>query len=199
MASTGPITVERVVCDEETLALLADLRMRVFYEWPYLYDGSLAYEREYLAEFISADDAVMIVARSRGRPIGMATASPLHSQSEAVKEPLLRTGFDLDETFYFGESVLLPAFRGQGVGHAFFDAREDAARAAGARICTFCAVERPADHPLRPQSVRELATFWQQRGYARLSGVTMQLRWQDRDMPAETDHRMQFWSRTLDD
>jgi GNAT superfamily N-acetyltransferase len=170
----------------------------VFYEWPYLYDGSLAYEREYLAEFIRVVEAVMIVARAGDRPIGMATASPLRSQSGAVKAPLLRAGLDERETFYFGESVLLPAYRGKGLGHAFFDEREKAARAAGARVCTFCAVERAADHPLRPPDVRDLAAFWRKRGYERLSGVTMELRWQDRDIPRETDHLMQFWSKTLD-
>lgn len=199
MRSTGAITVDRVACDEETLALLADLRMQVFCEWPYLYDGSLAYERAYLAEFIKKDEAVTIVARAGGRPIGMATASPLQGQSGAVKEPLLRAGFDEGETFYFGESVLLPAYRGKGVGHAFFDAREQAARAAGARVCTFCAVERPADHPLRPALHRDLAAFWRGRGYGLLGGVTMVLSWKDCDLPAETDHLMQFWSRILDD
>src|SRR5690606_23670771 len=129
--------------------------------------------------------------------VGMATASPLRGQPEAVREPLLRAGLDEAGTFYFGESVLLPAWRGQGIGHAFFDQREDAARAAGARVCTFCAVERAADHPLRPQEVRELAPFWRGRGYAPLPGVTMELAWKDRDTPGEIAHLMQFWFRAL--
>lgn len=192
-----PIIVERAACDEVALALLAELRMQVFYDWPYLYDGSLAYEREYLSEFIQQDQSVLIVARAGDRPIGMATASPLHSQPDAVRGPLRRAGVNESGTFYFGESVLLPDYRGHGIGHQFFDERENAALDAGARVFTFCAVERPADHPLRPQFVRELAPFWRKRGYVPLPGVTMTLSWKDRDTPDETPHLMQFWARGI--
>ncbi len=198
MAATAPIVVEHVACDEVTLAALAKLRMEVFYDWPYLYDGSLEYEREYLAQFIRQDQSVVIVARAGDQPVGMATASPLQSQSDDVREPLLRAGLKEGETFYFGESVLLPAWRGHGIGHAFFDHREKAAREAGGRVFTFCAVERPADHPLRPPYARELAPFWRNRGYAPLPGVTMDLAWKDRDTPGEVPHSMQFWARSLD-
>ena len=197
MASSVPVIVERAASDGDTLAALASLRMEVFREWPYLYDGSIEYEREYLAAFIEQDQSVMIVARAGNQPVGMATASPLRTQPDAVKQPLLRTGLDEGKTFYFGESVLLASYRGQGIGHAFFDMRENAARAAGARVCTFCAVQRPADHALRPAGGRDLAPFWRSRGYEPLMGATMELRWKDRDVPAETDHLMQFWAREV--
>ena len=64
--------------------------------------------------------------------------------------PFAAAGFDLADTFYCGESVLLPDYRGRGVGHRFFDLREAQARKIGRRWCCFCAVIRPDDHPLRP-------------------------------------------------
>ena len=42
---------------------LARLRMIVFRDWPYLYDGTLDYEEEYLAKFAAAPGAVCVVAR----------------------------------------------------------------------------------------------------------------------------------------
>ena len=42
---------------------LARLRIIVFRDWPYLYDGTLDYEEEYLAKFAAAPGAVSVRAR----------------------------------------------------------------------------------------------------------------------------------------
>ena len=60
-----------------SLHALATLRMTVFRSWPYLYDGSVDYEAGYLAEFLSDEAAVLVVARLGEIPVGMATASPM--------------------------------------------------------------------------------------------------------------------------
>ena len=41
---------------------LSDLRIRIFRDWPYLYDGTADYEAAYLAEFIREPGAVVIGA-----------------------------------------------------------------------------------------------------------------------------------------
>ena len=45
------------------LPALARLRIVVFRDWPYLYDGTLEYEEKYLAKLAAAPGAVCIVAR----------------------------------------------------------------------------------------------------------------------------------------
>lgn len=196
-ALRGEVVVEAAARDLETLQVLAALRMAVFRDWPYLYNGNPVDEAAYLAEFLSDPAAVMIVARHDGRAVGAATASRLARQPAALSEPLVRAGFAADDTFCFGESVLLGDYRGRGIGHAFFDLREAAARAAGATACTFCAVVRGERHPLRPENARDLASFWRKRGYAPLDGVTTAMDWKDRDRPISTFHQMQFWARRL--
>lgn len=177
---------------------LGRLRIAVFREWPYLYDGSLAYEHGYMAKFAAAPGAVVIAARDRDRIVGAATAVPLANHADAFAAPFRARGYDVDRIFYFGESVLLPAYRGQGLGHAFFDGREAHARALGGYSqATFCAVVRPADHPLRPADYRPLDAFWTKRGYARVEGFVTSFGWKDIDQPAETEKTMQFWMREL--
>ncbi|WP_017672200.1 GNAT family N-acetyltransferase [Blastomonas sp. AAP53] len=176
---------------------LAALRIAVFREWPYLYDGDLVYERGYLAAFAAAPHAVLVVARDGDTIVGAATASPLAAQKAEFLAPFVAQGWDVGRSFYFGESVLLPGYRGRGIGHAFFDHRETAARAAGASVATFCAVQRPADHPLHPPEYRPLDAFWMQRGYAKVEGMTTSLDWLDVGEAHETAHSMQFWARNL--
>jgi len=179
------------------IADLARLRIAVFREWPYLYDGDAGYESGYLASFAAAPNAVLVAAFDGDAIIGMATASPLSAQGAAVLEPVAAHGFDVSTTFYFGESVLLPQWRGQGIGHAFFDQREAGARRTGARTATFCSVIRPDDHPMRPAGARSHAAFWTARGYREVPGLVCTMHWADLGDAGETPHVLQFWSRAL--
>ena len=118
-------------------------------------------------------------------------------QKPEFQLPLRAHGMDVARIFYFGESVLLPDHHGQGIGHQFFDARETAARAAGAVQASFCAVIRREDHPMRPASPRDLSPFWRARGYAPVEGLTTMLKWLDLGDAVESPHQMQFWMRDL--
>lgn len=179
------------------LPALARLRIAVFREWPYLYDGTERYEEEYLREFIAEPGSVLVTAGVGDEIIGAATASPMVAQKEAFRAPFAAHGFNAERLFYFGESVLLPGYRGLGIGHAFFDAREQAARKAGATHACFCAVIRPADHPHRPRDARDLHPFWRSRGYEPTEGLVTSFRWKDVDCREESEHPMQFWMRAL--
>ena len=193
---SAPLVVERIGRDDLSLQALATLRMTVFRAWPYLYDGSLDYEANYLEEFLGSEEAVVIVARVGDIPVGMATASPMATQSDVIKAPFLAAGVDIGTIHYLGESVLLPQFRGQGVGHRFFDEREAAARAAGADRTAFCAVVREMGDPRRPDDARDLTDFWQKRGY-RPTPHDTQLSWKEVGESHESEHLMRFWIKNL--
>jgi len=174
---------------------LAALRIAVFAAYPYLYDGDVAYEAEYLREFIAAPGGVLVAALDGDRIVGAATASPMHAQKAAFRQPFEARGIDTARLFYFGESVLLPDYRGRGIGHAFFDHREAQALAQGADAATFAAVVRAADHPARPVGYQPLDGFWAKRGYAPVAGLTTELAWQEHGAAGETVNQMQYWLR----
>lgn len=177
---------------------LARLRMTVFRDWPYLYDGSLEYEQTYLAKLAAAKGAVCVVARDGDTIVGASTGAPMIEHADEFGEPFRKAGYDIAHIFYCGESVLLTSHRGHGLGHAFFDHREaHARRLGGFTHSTFCRVVRPDDHPLKPKDYRPLDGFWRKRGYAPLSGIVATYSWKDIDQPDETVHEMQFWMKEL--
>ena len=47
------------------LQALAELRLRVFAEWPYLYQGDAAYEAEYLSVYARSAGSVIVLARDQ--------------------------------------------------------------------------------------------------------------------------------------
>lgn len=167
----------------DVLDAVADLRIRVFRDWPYLYDGDRDYERRYLAAFASSPRALLVGAFA--------------DEHEEMREPFEARGDDVASIFYLAESVLLPEFRGRGLGHRFFDQRERVAREGGFTTAVFCAVVRAANDPRRPRDERPLEPFWRKRGYAPLEGVVCCFPWRDVGDKDETEKTLQFWGRRL--
>ena len=177
---------------------LARLRVAVFRDWPYLYDGTLSYESAYLRRFAASEDSVVVAAYDGDAIVGAATGAPLGDHAEDFAKAFEGDALDIERVFYCGESVLLPAYRGQGIGHAFFDGREAHARALRRFThITFCGVVRPDDHPLRPAGYRPLDDFWMGRGYRKADGLTTTYAWKDIDQAGETAKAMQFWLKAL--
>ena len=189
----------RVLTGDDLTAALDDvarLRIAVFRDFPYLYDGDPAYERDYLRAYQSPG-AVVVAALDAGRIVGASTGAPMTDHADDFAAAFADRPEPLSDIFYCAESVLLPDYRGHGLGHAFFDAREAHAIALGHRHAAFCSVIRPADHPARPADYRPLDGFWRKRGYAPLPGVTAQFKWRDLGDTDQTDKHLQFWMRTL--
>lgn len=176
---------------------VARLRITVFRDWPYLYDGDLDYERAYLRAYQGNPRAIVVGAFDGARLIGAATGLPMLDHDDDFGSAFAGRPEDLSRLFYCAESVLLPEGRGQGIGHRFFDLREAHARGLGLAASAFCAVMRPQDHPLRPAGYAPLDPFWRKRGYAPLPGVVAHFGWKDIDQPQETDKALQFWMKAL--
>ncbi|GHB89636.1 GNAT family N-acetyltransferase [Cerasicoccus arenae] len=177
---------------------LAELRISVFRDFPYLYEGTLDYERSYLQRYLDCPECVFVLVFDGSNVVGASTALPMNFELTEFTTPFAKAGYDISEVFYFGESVLLSKYRGQGIGHRFFDERESFAHQLGRfKLTAFCAVERPADHPLRPQDYRPHNVFWSKRGYVKRPNLATTFDWKDIDLPAETAHPMVFWTRSL--
>ncbi len=190
-----PIAIQ-TVSGEQVLPWLdavAALRIEVFRDFPYLYDGELDYERRYLATYALSPGSLFVLALDGTRVVGASTGIPLTDADAEFQAPFHEQGIHTDSVFYFGESVLQRDYRGHQTGHRFFDEREAFARQLGKTITAFCAVERPEDHPLKPVNYTALDAFWQKRGYEKQSLMRTHYHWQDIDQPASTEKPMVFW------
>ncbi|GAB2523321.1 GNAT family N-acetyltransferase [Spirosoma aerophilum] len=178
---------------------LAALRITVFHDFPYLYEGTVSYEKNYLETYARSERSLLFTVYDGDRMVGATTAIPLRDETSEVREPFLTAGYDIDALFYFGESILLPAYRGLGLGNRFFDEREAHARQFGHyKMACFCSVQRPENHPLRPADYRPLDEFWIKRGYTRDDQLQSSFFWLDRGESVETAKPMVYWTRKLD-
>lgn len=179
------------------LAAVARLRVEVFAEWPYLYEGQPGYEERYLRHYANSPGAAVVLALAGGEVVGAATCQPAAEATPVVREALTRAGLDPARICYFGESVLRAGLRGQGVGLRFFAAREAHARALGLSQAAFCAVVRNPQDPRKPAGYTPLDAFWRKRGYQHQPTLTCLFRWREHGDSFETPHLLSFWTKTL--
>ncbi len=174
---------------------LAQLRIEVFEEFPYLYNGDMENETDYLSTYLETPSCRVILAKDSAKVIGASTCIRMDDEVDEIRKPFEDHGFNLDRVVYFGESIIKKEYRGHKIGHYFFEERERQAE----EICknlewtTFCAVERPQNHPLRPKAYRPLHSFWNRMGYEKNSKMTAFLEWKDVGESAKSAKPLSFW------
>lgn len=177
---------------------LGKLRIAVFRDYPYLYEGTLDYEKAYLQTYANAPRSFLFAVYDGDEMVGATTGIPLSDETADVRSPFEDAGFDLETIYYFGESILLPAYRGLGLGHRFFDEREAHARSFGTYSVTcFCAVEREGNHPAKPQDYRPNDAFWTKRSYRKEPSLQSYFEWPDIGQSHSTAKKMVYWMRSI--
>jgi GNAT superfamily N-acetyltransferase len=174
---------------------LARLRITVFKEFPYIYEGSLDYEKEYLSSYQNSQQALVILVFDQSKVIGATTGIPMNEETSEFYQVFLDRGLDIEKVFYFGESIILPKYRGNKIGHQFFELREQYAHQVipSLQYTAFCAVERESSHPLRPSDYRPLDQFWARMGYQQQEGMQVFYPWKDLDKDQEDEKAMNVW------
>ncbi|MCX6852672.1 MAG: GNAT family N-acetyltransferase [Verrucomicrobia bacterium] len=177
------------------LDALGELRIAVFHEYPYLYAGTLEHEREYLGTYLRSSGSLVVLVFDDDRVVGATTCLPMLDEGPEFQAAFVQAGHDLSTICYFGESILLPEYRGRGIGKEFFVRREAHVRKLGLKLSAFCAVDRPAEHALRPQGYRPLDEFWRSQGYVKRPELQATFVWQEIGEDIESPKTLTFWTK----
>ena len=177
---------------------LANLRITVFRAFPYLYEGTVEHEKEYLKVYSDSKNSLLFCVYDDVKMVGATTCIPLADESTEVKKPFVDVNMDITKIFYFGESILLPQYRGLGLGNRFFEERENHARSFRSYDLTcFCAVNRPENHPLKPSDYSPLDLFWKKRGYQKNDLLQSDFEWLDVGEKESTVKPMIYWTKNI--
>ncbi len=173
---------------------LARLRIEVFKDFPYLYEGSYEEEATYLHHFLHGKDHILVIAFDGKQVVGASTGMPLAEADPDIQKPWLNQNIPIDQIFYYGESVLRTPYRKQGIGVQFYDHREKWAITLNRfELLTFCAVVRPKDHPETPKNYFPLDQYWTNRGFKITQNLICEMTWKDVDQLSPSIHQLVFW------
>lgn len=177
---------------------LARLRIRVFRDFPYLYDGTVEYEEKYLETYTNCPESLVVLVRDGDMVVGATTGLPLDAETTQFQAPFREQGIDPVRVFYCAESVLLPEYRGRGIYPGFFAEREGHAKSLGRfDLVSFCCVQRPDNHPLRPSDYQPLDRIWTKFGYVKHPELATTYEWKDVNEQEESPKPMVFWLKSL--
>lgn len=197
------ITSIRGSAIEPYLTQLGSLRITVFREYPYLYDGTMDYEKEYLAPLVRSPDSLAVVVKDDTSVVGFSSATPLSATHQELQNPF--SGHDIDPTrvLYLAEFVLLPSFRGKGLGRMLMEKNIAHAEEAN-RFDTIalCAVDRTNYAVPPPPAYRSPDNLWRAAGFTRAGengtpSITASFAWRVVGDSHETAHPMVFWLRAV--
>lgn len=176
------------------ISSIARLRLEVFREYPYLYAGDLEEEIEHLKKYTKSKEAIVVIVFDGSEIVGASTGIPLDLEEPFLQEAFLEHDLDPASFFFFSESILLKPYRGRGIGHHFFDIREEHVRKIGRfdHIC-FCTPLRPEGDPKRPSDYIPLNDFWRKRGYAQHPELQCTVSWKEIGQTRPSNKTMTFW------
>jgi GNAT superfamily N-acetyltransferase len=176
---------------------IATLRIIVFREYPYLYDGTLEAERKYLRHYADNPRAVVIIAMDDGRMAGAVTGIPLAGESPELLEPFRAQRIAVEGIYYVGEMMFYREYRAKGLGSRLWRHLETHARGLGGFDTMACAtVARPDDHPCRPPGYLPIDRFCLRHGLVKQPELAVSLGWQEID-GAQHVNRLVFWLKPL--
>jgi GNAT superfamily N-acetyltransferase len=182
---------------QEYLEQIAQLRLTIFMEYPYLYDGGLKDELVYLQHYANHAEATAIISLCGNQLVGAVTAIPLQCESEELTFPVAATQYPVERTIYIGELLLFPDYRNKGLGTRLlsrivqhFHSQKNY------EYLISATVKRAEDHPCRPEGYVPIERFLQRNQFAKISGVTTHFTWKEID-GIHRDHEMQFWIKVL--
>jgi GNAT superfamily N-acetyltransferase len=176
----------------------AKLRLEMFRDYPYFEEPNLEYETQYLRKIASCKESIAVLIFDNTTLVGVSLGYPLNLEEAAVLRPFKEKQLDIDSYFFFGDSALLKRYRGRGIGHHFFDAREAHVQhhKKYRHIC-FCVPDCKESDPNRPKDYIPLNDFWRKRGYVHFPEMKCELSWQQIGETHPSEKQMSFWIKDL--
>ena len=131
---------------EDCLNDIASLRIEIFREFPYLYDGHREDELNYL-KLYSIPESFVIIINDGEKVVGAATGMPLRHEVTKLVEPFCGTSYPVEDVYYVGELLFYPEHRNHGMGMQVVRMVEEQVRSFSIyQYLTCVTVSRPVDH-----------------------------------------------------
>ena len=171
---------------------IAALRMLVFKEYPYLYDGDMQTELDHLNDYSKSKNSILIIVKDEQKVIGAVTGIPLAEVDEVFLTPFAKNE-PIDSIFHLGEILLLKEYRGKGIGYKTYKLFEDLVREKKQyNKIAIIEVVRDQDDPRKPKNYISARKFWEKMGYTEHPKMVIHTFYKEVDSPEKVPHTLVY-------
>jgi GNAT superfamily N-acetyltransferase len=173
---------------------IAELRITIFREYPYLYEGEMSHEERYLLMYSRTEDALVVIAEDNHKVVGAITGLPLTESMEEIKCLFIEKNIPAKLIFYLGEIVLLQEYRNKNIGYMMYQQFEkEVEKSKLYEKIALCEVVRAENDSQKPPDYKSLSSFWTRQGYVKHTNLIAYFSWKEIGDTKETKHPMVFW------
>ncbi|HLC06649.1 MAG TPA: GNAT family N-acetyltransferase [Candidatus Babeliales bacterium] len=200
----NPYSIKVLTQDElkTLLPFVAQLRVNIFRNYPYLYDGNIAEEMDNLEKYAQHNNSALAIAYYNENPVGFLCGSDLIHYSvhfeNSVADLFKGVDLNIENYYYCADIIILPEHRGKYLAPQLFDAIENYAQQKGYTACCFI-TEHHENHPLKPRDHKSLVPLWNSLNYKKSALITY-ASWQTHQVDGTIkleQHPLIFWLKNL--
>ena len=185
---------------EKYLDDVIKLRIAVFREYPYLYDGNIEYEKEYFKDFIKDQTARVILVKDSGKVVAVATSIALSNAHlcDDTHKPFVGKGYDVDRFYYYGEIMIDKAYRNKGISKQIYRLRQKEAVSLGFDMLCFATIIKDTDNV--PVDYFDPSQMWRSMGFVEHLDMQVECEWpkiQNDGSTKDQTSKLNFWIKKI--
>lgn len=181
---------------------LAEFRIKYFREFPYLYYGSMEYEKDYLKGYLENLLTRFVIVKHNNEIVAIGTAIPLKGNFSINDDPVenfSKNGLLAWQYAYIGEVIVAEEHRGNMLATKVMKMLEDESRNMGFSGVCFLNVLRD-NHPLTPPDYKCPDELWIKMGWVK-TDIKTRYKWptiQAKGKSKEEEHELNYWIKSIE-
>ena len=185
---------------ERYLEEVIKLRVEVFREYPYLYDGNLEYEKEYFKDFVKDSTARVILVKDGFEVVAVATSIALSNAHlcDDIHKPFIEKGYDVERFYYYGEIMIDKNYRNKGISKQIYGLREKEVLSLGFDRLCFATILKDSDK--MPQDYFDPAEMWKSMRFDEHLDMQVECSWPKIQYDGSTREqvsKLNFWVKKI--
>lgn len=182
--------------------LIANYRISFFKKFPYLYEGNMEYESNYLEGILNEKKSLLVVIQFNNSPIGISTSYPLTTEADILTETyekFISENKKPEEYFYYSEIILSDDHRQKGLSKTVYEIQEDYAKTLGFKKICLATVLREKNDIRKPLDYRDSDGLWENLGFSKTK-IIIDYEWPTIQFDSsiqKNKNKMIFWEKNV--